>query len=152
MHGFRESSLLCRVGNLLCALPLEHVEETMRPLAIEPLAGAPAFVRGLAVVRGIAVPVVDAAALLGVGIGRPTRFVSVKAGSRRVALAVDAVEGIRRIPPASLDALPPLLGNSNADAISAVGTLDAELFLVLRSGRLVPDDLWATLKTDSSVA
>ena len=90
-----ELSLLCRVGDLLCALPLEHVEETMRPMPVEAIAGLPSFVRGLAVVRGAPIPVVDAASLLSGDTSdatRATRFVTVKTGSRRIALMVDAAK------------------------------------------------------------
>lgn len=41
--------LLCRVRDIICALPLEHVEETMRPLVTEELAGVPPVIRGPAV-------------------------------------------------------------------------------------------------------
>jgi purine-binding chemotaxis protein CheW len=63
--GERQSTLLCRVRERLCALPLAHVVETMRPLPIEPLGGMPGFVQGIAIIRGAPVPVVDAGALLG---------------------------------------------------------------------------------------
>jgi len=120
----------------------------MRPLPVEPVAGVPSFVHGLAVIRGSATPVVDAATLLGAIGSAPTRFVTVKAGPRRVALAVDAVVGIRAIPSESFASLPPLLQDSSVDAISAIATLDAELMLVLRSTRLVPDDAWAALEAE----
>ena len=144
MHGRLESSLLCRVGSLLCAVPLEHVEETMRPLAVEPMAGVPAFVRGLAVVRGVPIPVIDAASFLSGGASHPSRFVTLKTGSRRIAFAVDAVVGVVQIPPDSFNALP-LLFHSSLDAISAVGTLDDDLLLVLRSARLLPETFWTLL-------
>jgi purine-binding chemotaxis protein CheW len=144
-----ELSLLCRVGDLLCALPLEHVEETMRPMPVEAIAGLPSFVRGLAVVRGAPIPVVDAASLLSGDASdatRATRFVTVKTGSRRIALLVDAVVGVVPIPRGSLDALPLLFQDASLDMISAVGTLDANLLLVLRSARLVREELWAVLE------
>jgi len=135
----------------LCALPLGHVVETLRPLPVEPLAGAPAFVQGLCVIRGVPRPVVDAARLLGVQApgalppalppDRPAaRFVTVWAGARQVALAVDAVLSVRTVPPDSLQALPPLLQEAGAEAVAAVGRLDAELLLVLRSSRLLPEE------------
>jgi purine-binding chemotaxis protein CheW len=139
------SALFCRVRGLLCALPLEHVGETMRPLATTPIAGVPSFLRGLAVVRGSAVPVVDAALLLSGDRSDPTRFVTLKAGSRWIALAVDAVLGIGAIPRRTLDAFPVLFEDSELGAVSAVGTLDSELLLVLRSARLVPDVAWSTI-------
>jgi purine-binding chemotaxis protein CheW len=148
MQERRELALICRVRGLLCALPLEHVEETMRPLTVEPIAGVPSFLQGLAVVRGSVVPVVDAASLFSGEASRPTRFVTVKAGHRRVALAVDAVLGIRTIPSGSLDALPRLFQDAALDAASAVGTLDSELMLVLRGARLVPEHIWATVEAD----
>jgi len=135
-------SLLCRVQSRLCALPLEHVVETMRPLPIEALPAAPSFVRGLAIVRGTPIPVVDAARLLGAGEARPTRFVSVKVAGRRVALAVDGVIGVQRIPPESVQELPPLLQEAGADIVSAIARLDADLLLVLRSARLLAESWW----------
>lgn len=135
--------LVCRVQTRLCAVPLEHVVETLRPLPIEPVAGMPPFVLGLAVVRGAPLPVVDAARLLGAQRGPIEgfeRFVIVMADQRRVALAVDGVLGVRPVAPASLQALPPLLHDADTDVIAAVGLLDAQLLLVLRSARLVPEE------------
>jgi purine-binding chemotaxis protein CheW len=150
MQGQR--ALLCRVGDLLCALPLDFVEETMRPMAVEAIAGAPAFVRGLAVVRGVPIPVVDAATLLTGVASHPTRFVTVKTGGRRVALAVDAVVGVVEIPPGSLDILPLMFQSASRAVISAIGTLDADLLLVLEGTRLIPEELWAVLEAGSVVA
>lgn len=142
--------LLCRVQTRLCALPLEHVVETMRPLPFEPVSGTPHFVRGLAIIRGAPIPVVDAAWLLGTEESQPSRFVTLTAGDRRIALAVSGVVGVQSIPTESLQELPPLLQDTAADVISAIGRLDSELLLVLRSARLVPEDLWATLGVEGS--
>ena len=141
-------SLLCRVGAHLCALPLEHVVEAMRPLPVEIVGGAPEFVRGLSIIRGVPLPVVDTGSLLGVTESRPTRFVTVKAGNRLVVLAVDAVLGLRAIPADSLQALPPLLGDSCSELITAIGAIDAELLLVLRTARAVPESIWAALELE----
>jgi purine-binding chemotaxis protein CheW len=137
--------LMCRCATRRCALWLEHVAETMRPLPVEPLAGAPPFVRGVAVVRGDPVPVVDAASLLGAGESRPTRFVVVIAGDRRVALAVDDVLGVQAIASTSLQDLAPLFGDASAQVVSAMGAMGTELVVVLRSARLVPEGVWAML-------
>jgi purine-binding chemotaxis protein CheW len=142
-----ELCLLIRARRQLYALRLEHVEETMRPLPMRPIAGVPPFVRGIAVVRGLPVPVVDAASV--VGSGEPsscvTRFVSLAMAGRRVALAVDEVLGLRRIDRTQLSQLPPLLADAGEEVLSAIGTLDTELLMVLRSGHLVPEDAWKTI-------
>ena len=138
--------LLCDLGVHLCALPLFCVVETMRPMLVDALADMPPFVLGLTVIRGAPTVVIDGARLIGVGCGtRPTRFVTIKADERCVALAVDAVISVRHIPEGALEDLPPLLGEVSADFISAIGTLDSDLMLVLRGGRLVPDSIWAAI-------
>jgi purine-binding chemotaxis protein CheW len=131
------------------AIALEHVVETMRPLPIERVAGAPACVRGVAIVRGAPVPVLDVASLLGdaeavaPGIEATTsaRFVTLKVAARRVALAVDRVIGVRSLGTRSIHGFPPLLGDAHANVIAAIGTLDNELLLVLRNARSFSEDL-----------
>ena len=135
-------ALLTRARDRLCALPLEHLVETMRPLPVTPLPGAPSFVRGLSLIRGAPVPVVDLGALLGAREpSESTRFVTVRVGGRRVALAVERVVGIQRLP-AVLTALPPLLAEAAAESVSAIGAADGELLLLLQALRLVPDSVW----------
>jgi purine-binding chemotaxis protein CheW len=143
----RQRSLLCRVcHDVMCALPLEHVEETMRPLPITRLAGVPAFIQGLTVIRGVPTPVVNAASLLTGEASQATRFVTLKAGARRVVLAVESVAGVIELSQESVDALPQLLQNAELDAISAIRLMDAELLLVLCTTRLVTAAVWATIQ------
>lgn len=75
-------ALLTRVGARLCAVPLAHAVETMRLLPVSPLGDAPSFVRGLAVIRGVAVPVVDLGAVLGEPAVAVTRLVLVRVDER----------------------------------------------------------------------
>ena len=129
--------LLCRVGSRLCALPVENIVETMRPLPIEPLAQSPPFVLGLCLLRGSPVPVVDARLLFGEHGDPPERLVAIRVGSRLIALAVDSVIGLRSIEADTSVGLPLLLQDAG-DVVAAVGTLDAELLLVLNTARIVP--------------
>ena len=138
-----DRALLCRVHRMLCALPLRDVIETLRPLPIEPLAGAPSYVCGLAILRGAPVPVVDLGLLLGVEQLRATRLVALRAGPRTVAVAVSAVLGVQTL---GVDgALPPLLQEAGQGAIQSLGSLDRELLLVLEGARLVPGEVYAQL-------
>lgn len=139
--------LVVTVGALACAIPLHHVAETMRPLAIEPVAGTPRFVPGVAVIRGAPTPVVDLAALLDNGEPRATygRFVTIKLGARRVAIGVDGVVGVTTLEPAQLGELPPILRDVAADLVEAIGARDGQLLVVLRAARLLPDEVWTTL-------
>jgi purine-binding chemotaxis protein CheW len=132
--------LVLVAGARRCALRLVDVRETMRPLPAVPVAGAPAFVLGAAVIRGAPTPVVDLAALLGDRAGGITRFVTVDAGGRRVALAVDAVRGIEEIDRAALAELPPLLAGFG-DAVIALGAVDGALLALLESAALLPPEV-----------
>jgi len=118
---------------------MPEVIETMRPQPIEVIAGAPRFVLGLAVIRGEPVPVVDVARLLGVDGAQPRRFVTVRGARRPIALAVDAVLGVRALAADQLSELPPLAGAVAAEIVAAIGMLDAELLVVLHAARVVPD-------------
>jgi purine-binding chemotaxis protein CheW len=134
--------LLCRTGSFVCALPLTNVIEIMRILRIEPIADAPDFVRGLAIIRGMATPVVDIAHLFGGSPAPSQRLVTVKTGTRVVALAVDSVLGVRSMDIAgATEALPPLLGEAAGDMVSAIGRLDADLLLFLNTAGIVPEAL-----------
>lgn len=144
--------LLCRVHLFVCGVPLPSVIETLRPLPREPLSSAPDFVCGVSIIRGVPVPVVDAGLLLGGAPARPTRFVTLRAGARTVALAVDAVIGVRRLDTARAGELPPLLAGVGSTAIQSLGSLDRALLLVLESGRLVPEELFAELDTPRQTA
>ena len=145
-------SLICRVRGGLCALPLRHVTETMRPLPIEVVAGAPHFVLGVAVIRGAPTPVVAAARLLGNADAPSSRWIALNVDSRQVALAVDSVLGVRPLPIHVRHALPPLLKDANRDLVSELGLLDEALLLVLQGGHLLSDDDWMRLELRSAVA
>jgi purine-binding chemotaxis protein CheW len=139
--------LLVVVDGRAYALPLHHVAETMRPLAIEPVAGTPVFIRGVSVIRGAPTPVVDLRALLENGEASKTygRFVTVKVGERQVAIGVDTVVGMTSLDSAQLGELPPILRDVTADLIDKVGARDTQLLVVLRATRIVPDEVWTTL-------
>jgi purine-binding chemotaxis protein CheW len=138
-------NLVVRVQTRVCALPLMHVVEAMRPLPLESIAGMPPFVRGVSVIRGIPTPVVDLGAVLGTLGGTAERIVTLRMGDRHVALCVDAVLGICDLDPSAIQELPPLLRGASTDVIEAIGTLDERFLMVLRTGWELPDDVWQAL-------
>jgi purine-binding chemotaxis protein CheW len=133
-------------------MPLQDVLEVMRMLPIDQLSGAPSYVRGLCIIRGSPVPVVDTGLLIGDQVTRPERLVAISIGGRSVALAVEAVVGIRAIGAGASEQLPPLLRDAAVEAVAAIGTLDAELLLFLRTARIVPEDLLSRLDALETVA
>jgi purine-binding chemotaxis protein CheW len=142
--------LICRAAQHLCAIPLSGVIETMRALPVEPVSGAPFGVRGLAVIRGAPVPVVDLALVLGGSTSEAARFVTVRAEDRTIALAVDTVEGIRSLDTEECDGLPPLLQDAAPEMIAAIGVRDTALTLFLSTTRIVPPDALARLLAEGA--
>ena len=135
------SWLLCRAGSRLCALPLEHVVETMRMLPVEPVADTPRSVLGFCAIRGAPVPVVDLQTLLAEPAAPLRRLVTLEVGGATVALAVEGVLGVRSIGADEAGRLPPLLRDAAGDIVSAIGMLDSEFLLFLRSARIAPPSL-----------
>ena len=89
--------LAIRDGGHLCAVPLAQVSEVMRPLPVEQLAGAPAGVAGLALIRGQPTPVIDLSSLLPRDEDEEARepagaarFVTLRVGGRQIGLRVGA--------------------------------------------------------------
>ncbi|GAA2582235.1 hypothetical protein GCM10010435_69870 [Winogradskya consettensis] len=136
-------SLVFRAGSLLCALRLDEVIETMRPLATHPLAGTPAYVSGICIMRGVPTLVVDVARLLGGGEAEVVRFVAVRTERGPVAFATGAIGGVRPVAADTAGRQEALLGDAPARLVAAIGTIDAEPVLLLQSMRLVPDEVWA---------
>jgi purine-binding chemotaxis protein CheW len=146
----RTSWLLCRAGTHLCAIPLEHVIEVMRVLPIAAVAGTPPYVRGLCIIRGAPVPVIDTGLLVGDQATPPERLVTIKTGNRAIALAAQTVLGIWAVDAGMFNALPPLLRDAASETIAAIGTRDAELLFFLRTTLVVPPELHARLDADGA--
>jgi purine-binding chemotaxis protein CheW len=147
--------LLCCIGSRIGALALRDVRETMRPLPVEPLMGAPPFVLGLATIRGFPTPVVDVGRILGSSessFAPAARFVTLRLGERTAALAVDAVLDVRSVSSQILASTPPLLREAGASVVSVVGALDTRLLIVLEAARLVPDSVWSAMEIPGAVA
>src|SRR5437868_7833694 len=119
--GSQHSNLLVRCRTWLCVLPLAEVIETLRLLPLQPVAGAPGFVRGLTLIRGELLPVVELALLLGAEDAAPGgRLVVVRAANRRLALAVDEVLRVLPQELPQLSAVAPLLSKALPAQVAAL--------------------------------
>ena len=111
-------------------------------LPLEILAGAPACVRGMSIIRGLPLPVIDAGLLLSADETPTERLISLRTADRRFALLVGSVIGVRYFSPEALGEPPPLLRHVAADAISAIGLLESELVIFLGTAIVVPEALF----------
>ncbi len=138
-------TLVVRAQAYLCALPLELVIEAMRPLPIEPLAGVPAFVRGMSIIRGEPTPVIDLALLLGAPREMPWRFVTIRVAGKQAALSVGAVAGIFELDPRDMERLPPMLRGASTEFVESIRILDEQFLFALRSGWELPPEVWQAM-------
>jgi purine-binding chemotaxis protein CheW len=128
------------------ALPLAAVERVVAMVAVSPLAGAPAAIRGAIDVHGEIVPVLD----LGLRLGDPphplnagARLVLARTPRRAVALPVDEALGV--VAPALEAASGPLAGVATAaggllavydlDAFLSAGEEDELMLALAKAGR-----------------
>jgi len=140
-----QRALVVRAADRVCALPLAASVETMRPLPAEPISGMPPFVRGVSIIRGDPVPVLDLATLVSGKPGREvSRFVLLQFENRRFALAVEAVVGIRSL------GSPPKVDRS--ELIQVMGALDRELLVSLDISQLASDRFLQSFGTFDSKA
>jgi purine-binding chemotaxis protein CheW len=135
--------LIVRAADRLCGLPLASVVEIMRPLPLQELAGLPAYLCGLAVVRGEPTPVVDVSTVLtGVSNTKIGRFLSMRSAGRPFVLGVEAVVGLKTVERSTLRAVPELLDPAR-DLVESVGTVGTELLTIFRSSGAFAEELWA---------
>jgi purine-binding chemotaxis protein CheW len=146
MGVFGTSTLVVQACARRCAIPMAHVLEVMRPLPVDAVLGMPPYVLGLSVIRGRPTPVVELARLFPEGErAEPSRYVTLRVGDRRLALAVEAVLGVHDLAPGETEGFPPLLGSESAELIESLAVLDAKLLVALTTTRLIPEGAWAEL-------
>jgi purine-binding chemotaxis protein CheW len=142
--------LVMQVGSSLGAVRSSDVVEVCRPLATEPVSGLPPFVLGLSVVRGAPVPVVDLGRLLGWSPQAPARrFVMLKSGERRLALAVESVAGLCDVDADAFEEAPSLLAEAPREHIEVLAALDRRLLVLLRAQKILPRGVWEAFEKEA---
>ncbi|BDG06935.1 chemotaxis protein CheW [Anaeromyxobacter paludicola] len=103
-----------RVGDEEYVLDLMRIREIVQPLPITPVPHAPEYVEGVLNLRGEVIPVVDVRRRFGLPAQPPTRktkYLIVHVGGRVLALVVDGVSDVLRIPRSAIRAAPELVGS-----------------------------------------
>ena len=106
------SALVARIGEQRMVVPATTIGEVTRLPHLTRVPGLPAWVRGVANVRGQVLAVLDLRPLLGIpssaaGAAPRPRLLRLESGGIEVGLEVDAVEGVADLDLGHLDPLPP---------------------------------------------
>ncbi len=102
-----------RVGSEDYVVDIRRIREVVTPLEIHHVPRAPESIEGVVDLRGDVVPVVDVRRRLGIApepYTRKTKFLIAHVGSRLVALVVDGVSEVLRIPRSAIRPVPRLGG------------------------------------------
>jgi len=121
------------------ALPIAHVVQVVRMVAITPAPKAPAMVAGMLNLRGTVIPVIDLRKRFDLRprpYGLDDHLLIARTGKSTVALMVDAVTAVLTTPASNIE-LPSEVGSPLTQYISAVGKLGSRLLLILDLDKVV---------------
>jgi purine-binding chemotaxis protein CheW len=136
-----EQHIVVALGDGLFAVPLTAVQEVERVPEIVPVPGAPAWGRGVVNLRGTILTVVDLAHVLGVGVWRPSAEsrMLVTRDDEPVAVIVDDLRGMRRLPDTALSPIEGRLASRAARYVLGVYRGEHDLVSVLNLQQLLDD-------------
>lgn len=124
-----------RVSGRDCAVDVMRIAEVLRPVAVTPLPAAPPFVEGLIELRGRFLPLVDLRRRFGDPAPRARdegKFIVAPLGGAAVALVVDDVSGVERIPVELIQPPPGIAAGRVAPPfVAGVFRWDERVFMVL---------------------
>ncbi|MCS6797228.1 MAG: chemotaxis protein CheW [Myxococcota bacterium] len=135
------------VGEVVYALDIHRVREILQPLPVVPLPHAPPVLLGVADHRGEVVPVLDLRRRFGLPPAadgdRRRKWIVVRAGTRGVALVVDAVTDVFGGEPVGSGALPALGAGDRERGIVGVQRHAGRMVFVLDVDQLAASALAA---------
>lgn len=132
----RPSGVWCtfRLAGGAYAVPVEQVQEVLRPAPITRIPLAAPAVRGLLHLRGTIVTVIDLAQVLGLPVcdERPRPHLIVRDGDRSVSLMVDAIGDVQRHALEDIQPSPGTLPATLRELVTGAIPQSHELLLVLQ--------------------
>lgn len=132
------------LGDELYGLPIADVAEIREPLPIMPLPpnSAPPHVLGLINLRGAILPVLDLRRRFDFPLHPPrpaNRFLILRGPGYLVALWVEAVRGLTRLPASAFQAAPPHVARLDPEYYAQVALVDEGMLIELNARKLLDD-------------
>jgi purine-binding chemotaxis protein CheW len=150
----RDQHIIVTLSGVSYAVPLPSIQEVEQVPAITPVPFSAPWVLGVINLRGTVLTLVDLPALLGMGVWQVSRNarILVIRGDEPVAVAVDGLQGMRRMPVAALTEIEGAIEGRVADYLLGVYRDEHELIGVLDLPRLLDDaDLEAGRATHQTI-
>lgn len=138
-----------RVGGRDCAVDVMRIAEVLSPVPLTPLPAAPAFVEGIIELRGRFLPVIDLRRRFGrrdAPDPATGKYLVAPIGAGSVALVVDDVTGVERIPAGTIQPPPALAeGRIAPGFIAGLVKCGDRVLLLLDLGAVLTDEEKAEL-------
>jgi purine-binding chemotaxis protein CheW len=137
----RDQHIIVTLSGVSYAVPLPSVQEVEQVPAITPVPFSAQWVLGVINLRGTVLTLVDLPALLDLGVWQTSRNarILVVRGDEPVAVAVDGLQGMRRMPVSALTEIEGAIEGRVADYLLGVYRDENELIGVLNLTRLLDD-------------
>ena len=129
-----------RLGQEEYAVMATQVQEIVRSAAITLIPNMPEFVKGICNLRGKIIPLLDLKerfAVHGETDLQQARIIVAHVESQMVGFTVDAVVGVIRIPPDSIEAVPENLPKIDVEYITGVAKISGHLVLLLNMDKIL---------------
>ena len=121
-------------------LDILEVKEIVRLQSITAVPRSPAWLKGIATLRGVIVPIFDLRSRLGlaeVEHGPDARIVVVYRGEEFAGLIVDRITQVMRLPVAAIEPPPQTIGSVEAEYLRGVARYRDRLVILLNLARVV---------------
>ncbi len=133
-----------RSGDNICeyGVPITQVQEINRLTKPTKLPQVPDFVEGIINLRGKIIPVIDLKkrfAMSGAEQTDDSRIIVVEVGGQTVGIVVDEVTEVLRLPVASIEPPPAIIGGITAEYLTGVGKLDNRLLIMLDMTKILTE-------------
>ncbi|TAM90137.1 MAG: chemotaxis protein CheW [Candidimonas sp.] len=143
--GGGEEYLIFALGNLEYGIEILKVQEIRGydAQAVTPIPNARSFVKGVTNLRGVILPVVDMRERLGlttIEYTARTAVIVLALASRLVGMVVDGVSDVQVLQPAQVSDAPQFASKLITDHLSAIGTVDDRMLLLLDIERLMESE------------
>ncbi len=132
-----------KIGEEEFAVDILKVQEIIKMIMMTKVPNTPEFVKGVINLRGRIIPVIDLRRRLGLKekeTDQDSRIIVVEIEENTIGFIVDEVSEVLRIPQSIIEPPPSMVGDVNANFITAVAKLENRLLILLDLEKILVEE------------
>ncbi len=132
-----------KIGEEEFAVDILRVQEIIKMIMMTKVPNTPEYVKGVINLRGRIIPVIDLRKRLGLKekeADQNSRIIVVEIEENTIGFIVDEVSEVLRIPQSIIEPPPSMVGDVNANFITAVAKLENRLLILLDLEKILVDE------------